>query len=270
MSKQEIIQTALKRLWFGLTWIPERLILARYCPYGDPVIFDPRIFPWSARLEKHWKCIRLEAKRILTKMRTLPNFQDLFAEVDVTDDDRWKTYFLYGYGLKVEAHCAQCPETTRLLEAIPEMTTAFFSILHPRKHIPPHREPYKGVLRYHLGLIIPRGNCRIRIGHQVIGWEEGRSLLFDDTQEHEVWNETDHWRVVLFMDVVRPLPKIPSAINGTIVWLLCRSPQVRRAYNRQLQWIDAAGPVEEIAANPCHHGSANERWSHTLSADAHP
>ena len=94
------------------------------------------------------------------------------------------------------------------MREIPGMTTAMFSILSPRKHILDHRGPYKGVLRYHLGLIVPEDaeRCRIRVGEDVRHWEEGKSMIFDDTFNHEVWNDTDETRVVLFVDVLRPLP----------------------------------------------------------------
>ena len=95
------------------------------------------------------------------------------------------------------------------------MTTAMFSILSPRKHILDHRGPYKGVLRYHLGLIVPEDAeaCRIRVGEDIRHWEEGESMIFDDTFNHEVWNDTDETRVVLFVDVLRPLPSPESQIN---------------------------------------------------------
>ena len=89
--------------------------------------------------------------------RALPNFQDISKDqIEITDDDRWKTFFLYGYGFKAKLGVELCPRTAPLMREIPGMTTAMFSILSPRKHILDHRGPYKGVLRYHLGLIVPR------------------------------------------------------------------------------------------------------------------
>ena len=118
------------------------------------------------------------------------------------------------------------------------MTTAMFSILSPRKHILDHRGPYKGVLRYHLGLIVPRDAeaCRIRVGEDVRHWEEGKSMIFDDTFNHEVWNDTDETRVVLFVDVLRPLPFPESAINRLIVKAIGLSPFVLDAKRNQEAW----------------------------------
>ncbi len=153
--------------------------------------------------------IREELERVLEDREALPNFQDISKDqIEITDDDRWKTFFLYGYGFEAKLGVEMCPRTAALMREIPGMTTAMFSILSPRKHILDHRGPYKGVLRYHLGLIVPRDAeaCRIRVGEDFRHWQEGESMVFDDTFNHEVWNDTDETRVVLFVDVLRPLP----------------------------------------------------------------
>ena len=95
----------------------------------------------------------------------------------------------------------------KLLKRIPGMKTAFFSILGPHKHVPAHRGPFKGVLRLLLAPRIPEPaeKCGIRVGTHTRTWDEGKALVFDDTVRHEVWNHTDGVRVVLFVDVVRPM-----------------------------------------------------------------
>jgi beta-hydroxylase len=137
------------------------------------------------------------------------------------------------------------------------MTTAMFSILSPRKHILDHRGPYKGVLRYHLGLIVPREPeaCRIRVGEDIRHWEAGKSMIFDDTFNHEVWNDTDETRVVLFLDVLRPLPFPESAINRLIIKAISFSPFVLDAKRNQEAWerrfldrTPAARPAAQPAA----------------------
>ena len=156
--------------------------------------YDPADFPWVHDLEANWKVIRRELDDVLAYHSDLPNFQDISTDqASLTDDDRWKTYFFYGYGFKSEPNCARCPETTRLVESIPGMETAMFSILSAGKHLPPHTGPYKGVLRYHLGLLVPEPEDQlgISVGGQIAHWSEGQSLVFDDTFEHEAWNDTD-------------------------------------------------------------------------------
>ena len=135
------------------------------------------------------------------------------------------------------------------MRQIPGMTTAMFSILSPRKHILDHRGPYKGVLRYHLGLIVPEGRRGLpdprRRGHSPLG--EGRSMIFDDTFNHEVWNDTDETRVVLFVDVLRPLPFPESAINRLIVKAIGYSPFVLDAKRNQEAWEGATASAAGAA-----------------------
>lgn len=228
----------IKDIGFKVIQLLERLIV-RFSPHGDPAFFEPMRFPWTYDLETNWTAVREELDQILEHREALPNFQDISEDqTAITTDDNWKTYFLYGFGYKAEQNCARCPETTKLIEQVPGMKTAFFSILAPGKHIPAHRGPYKGVMRYHLGLKVPEPaeQCRIRVGDEVRHWEEGRSLMFDDTHEHEVWNDTDGERVVLFMDVVRPLQPPMNVVNELILKLIRLTPFVQNAKANQEQW----------------------------------
>lgn len=238
---------------FKLIQLLEKLIVAA-SPHGDPTFFDPAEFPWTRRLEANWQTIRKELDQVLEMKDDLPNFQDISEDQKgITQDNRWKTFFFYGYGFKSEENCRRCPETARLVESVPGMKTAFFSILEPGKHIPPHRGPYKGVMRYHLGLKVPEPNekVRIRVGDDVRHWEEGKSLLFDDTHEHEVWNDTDGTRVILFMDVVRPLNPPMNVINDLIIYLIGKSHFVQDAKKNQQKWeqrVKEKAPQKAAAA----------------------
>ena len=118
------------------------------------------------------------------------------------------------------------------------MTTAMFSILSPGKHIDAHRGPYRGVLRYHLGLRIPEPAeaSGISVGGEIRHWAEGSSLLFDDGYEHFAWNDTDGVRVVLFMDVLRPLRPPGDQINRALIKAISWSPYVRDGKARHLDW----------------------------------
>ena len=206
---------------------------------GNPAFFDPGAFAWVGPLEARWRTIRGELDQVMQYWDSLPNFQDISTDQrSLTDDDRWKTFFLYAYGIKAEGNCRRCPETTRLVEAVPGMKTAFFSILAPGKHIPPHRGPFKGVIRYHLGLLVPEPaeRCRIRVGTEIRHWREGQSLVFDDTYEHEVWNDTAGRRAVLFLDVVRPLRFPANTFNDLILALIKRSPFVQDGVQNYRAW----------------------------------
>jgi aspartyl/asparaginyl beta-hydroxylase (cupin superfamily) len=218
---------------------PIERFIGRHSLVGEATFFDNDRFEWIAEIEANWQTIREELQRVLEDREALPNFQDISKDqIEITDDDDWKTFFLYGFGFQAKLGVEMCPRTAALMERIPGMKTAMFSILSPRKHILDHRGPYKGVLRYHLGLIVPRDAraCRIRVGDDVRHWEEGQSMVFDDTCNHEVWNDTDETRVVLFVDVLRPLPSPWSQINRAIVRAIGYSPFVLDAKRNQEAW----------------------------------
>ena len=122
----------------------------------------------AREVEAEWRLIRAELDRILVRKGDLPAFHEISSEVrSISSDQNWKTFFLCGYGIKSEEAIRQCPETWRILQKIPGLKSAMFSIFEPGKHLPPHRGPYNGVLRFHLGLIVPdqpgsrsRASCR--------------------------------------------------------------------------------------------------------------
>ncbi len=108
-----------------------------------------------------------------------------------------------------------------------------FSILSPQTNIPVHRGPYKGLIRYHLALKIPKiGDCYIDVGGEKRNWEEGKSLFIDDSFIHSVVNNTDETRVVLFADFKRPLPWPLSWLNALVIYFislteLAREPKTK-------------------------------------------
>src|SRR4030095_3261501 len=105
-------------------------------------------------------------------------------------------------------------------------------------HFPPHGGQYIGVLRMHLGLLVPepRERCRIRIADRVCHWEEGKCLIFDDTYNHEVWNDTDGNRAVLFVDFARPMKRPYGRINESVLNLAALAPFIREAGRKQTSW----------------------------------
>jgi beta-hydroxylase len=242
--KQRALQQAGGAITRGVISFAEQVTRAiERTPGAERTFFDPMDFPFSSHLEKHWRTIREELDALMRGVDVIPNFQDIQHEQrELTTDDRWKTFVLYGYGMKLEDNCRRCPRTTRLVESIPGMTTAMFSILRGRKHIPPHRGHYKGVLRYHLGLLVPEPDKSfIRVGQDKASWQEGQSLIFDDTHEHEVRKESEGDRVVLFVDFLRPLPPVLDALNRMVVKTISLSPYVRQGEKNIQQWEEYFG-----------------------------
>jgi beta-hydroxylase len=169
----------------------------------------------------------------------------------VTTDDRWKTFWLRGYGRDIPRNRARCPETSRLLEGIPGLTTAMFSILRGPKRIAPHCGPYAGVLRLHLALKVPKGEGEswIRVGPDRASWEEGRCLIFDDTHEHEVRHDVPGDRVVLFVDFLRPLPWPLSTLNRTFVAAIAHTqPFVVQGFENHAKWEAEFGQTFDLEA----------------------
>jgi transposase-like protein len=133
---------------------------------------------------------------------------------------------------------ALCPQTWRIVQKIPGVTTVMFSVFEPGKRLPPHRGPYNGVLRLHLGLLVPEqdGNPGIRIGSERRSWSEGSVLVFDDAYEHEAWNETDKPRVVLFVDFEEPLRFPANIINRVLLKLALLTPYLREGNDNLRRW----------------------------------
>jgi beta-hydroxylase len=130
----------------------------------------------------------------------------------------WKIFVLQFFGQDILDNQALCPKTTQLVSRIPNMTGVMFSVLNPHQHIYPHRGFVKGVLRLHIGLIVPKDPtlCTFRLDGKDVHWYEGKSFMFDQTYEHQVWNHSDEVRVVLLLDVLRPLPFPLHQLNSWV------------------------------------------------------
>ena len=207
--------------------------------FGDRPVLENAAFPWVADIESEWQTIRKELDQVLLDKENLPAFHEVLPDVrTITQDNRWKTYMFCGYGVKSKPNIERCPETWRVLQKIPGMKSAMFSILEPRKHIPAHKGPYNGVLRLHLGLIVPepRDEIALRVDQHVLHWKQGEAMVFDDAFEHEVWNRTDGLRVVLFVDFVKPLRFPANLINWLVISLAPFTPFIREGVEQQKQW----------------------------------
>lgn len=211
----------------------------RHSRVGNPPVYDNATFPWVAEIEREWHLIRRELDEVLKRQQDLPSFQDISSDVKtISTDAHWKTFFLAGYGLESERNIAACPQTWRIVQKIPGLKTAMFSIFEPGKHLPAHRGPYNGVLRLHLGLIVPepREKLAIRVDKQVLHWEEGKALVFDDAYNHEAWNYTDKTRVVLFVDFVKPLKFPANAVNWLLLNIAAFTPFIREGLDNHKEW----------------------------------
>ncbi|XP_077666349.1 aspartyl/asparaginyl beta-hydroxylase isoform X4 [Eretmochelys imbricata] len=156
-------------------------------------------------LEKTWKLIRDEGLSVMDKGKGLflPEDENLREKGD------WSQFTLWQQGRKNENACKGVPKTCAFLERFPEATGCRrgqikYSVMHPGTHVWPHTGPTNCRLRMHLGLVIPKEGCRIRCAKENRTWEEGKVLIFDDSFEHEVWQDADSYRLIFIVDVWHP------------------------------------------------------------------
>ncbi len=218
----------------------DRLIASSSLVPNDPVL-DVRRFAWTALLRDHWASIRDEAVRVALRGEAAPSLATISPDHRaIAEIDKWRSFFLWGYGFPITDNLARCPETAKIVEQIPGLNSAFFSILAPGTHIPDHRGVTKGLITCHLGLIVPRdGDVRMRIDTRIVRWAEGETLVFDDTYQHEVWNDTTGTRVVLLIQFERPLRNPGKAIAGFFLRAVRRSAFVQEARTNISKWNDA-------------------------------
>lgn len=178
--------------------------------------FQRKHFPWFDQLEAKTAAIRAEALALYADANDVirpyvqldPGTpQNKWSALDQSLD--WSAIFLWEYGVRNDAVCARCPETAAIIDALPRNTipgkapSAFFSILRPHSHIPPHTGVTNSRAIIHLPLVVPDG-CAFRVGGETRTWREGEAFAFDDTIEHEARNDSDELRIILILDVWNP------------------------------------------------------------------
>ncbi len=165
--------------------------------------FHHKYFDWVNLLEKNVDLIRSELMDLIEKGVESNWFAAHPHYVKSENGDvSWYTFEFYFFGIQQRSNCRQCPETTVLLQQIPELVTAQFSLLKPHTHVQPHKGFTRMVWRNHLPLIVPKGGlCKIKVEDETHAWEEGRVVTFDDSKLHEAWNQSDEVRAVLMIDV---------------------------------------------------------------------
>jgi beta-hydroxylase len=201
-------QTALVR--FG-KWLrdPVNRWFARQSLIADTPIVPAEALPCLNTLSENWHVVREELLPLVVDRSDIPAFGKISPDHRrIAHSQHWKSFFFEGYGFQSQANRALCPRTAQMLDQIPGLVVAFFSIMEPGTHVPRHRGLTKAWLNCHLPIAVPpadEGRCEMQVGDQIVRWEEGKWLVFDETNPHEVWNDTDSVRVVLFLQVQRPM-----------------------------------------------------------------
>lgn len=179
--------------------------------------FDRQLFPWFAELEAFTAVMREDLLGLWAADD--PNFRPYITRPpgtplaqwsELNHSPRWSAYFFWENGQRIDANCARCPRTAAAVESLPVLDipgkgpTSMFSILKARTRIPPHTGTTNARTTIHLPLVVPPG-CGFRVGAEVREWREGEAWAFDDTIEHEAWNDSDSPRAILIIDAWNPL-----------------------------------------------------------------
>jgi aspartate beta-hydroxylase len=202
---------------------------------GPPILDATEHFPDAMRFAAAWHTIRDEAMAMAPQVRTIPRFHDIMPEqtnISANDGRDWRMFILKAYGVENPRHMSVCPALAAIIAESPDVLSASLSFMEPGKHVPAHRGPFRGVIRFYLGLSVPKfRDGRVATLLKIAGEEyrigEGQWLLWDDTYFHEVWNHGDTWRAVLLLDVwrrtmpldMRLLSRAVIAAVGAGVWL---------------------------------------------------
>lgn len=203
---------------------------------------DLRDFPELAPLRAHWREIREEAVRLQDEARI--RAADGYVDAGFNSFFRrgWKRFYLRWYGEPLPSARATCPRTVELVESIPSVRAAMFALLPPGGTLMPHRDPFAGSIRYHLGLVTPGSDaCRIVVDGLSYSWRDGEAVLFDETFVHEAANETGEPRIILFCDVERPLRWAPARrLNRWLGDHLMRATRTRNEQGEDIGAVNRA------------------------------
>jgi len=185
---------------------PYNLFMYWFSAVPTKPILNANEFPDLVKLRGSWQVIREEASQLLARgqIAVATGHNDLGFNSFFKNG--WKRFYVKWYGAPLPSALAHCPKTVALLESLPSVHGAMFALLPPGGKLNPHRDPFAGSLRYHLGLITPNDDaCRIYIDGNMYSWRDGQDIVFDETFVHSAANDTQQTRVILFCDVERPL-----------------------------------------------------------------
>ena len=188
---------------------------------------------WCKNLRDNYKDIREEFITYQNKTK-IPGYIELSdAGIPLDNqEEKWRVLILDIFGNNTEI-CKYFPITCKLLKSVPGCRVSLFSVLDPNKKIPPHRGPNKCVLRYHLGLIVPKDktSCFISVNNEKRYWEEGKDMIFDDLYEHYVENNTNEQRVVLFLDIQKKYNIFLDFFNNILFYFIKNNTTLLDIYN---------------------------------------
>ncbi len=194
---------------------PYNVLMYAFSAVPNRPYVDLKRFPELAPLTQEWRTIRDEARTLFDEghIRAAAKHNDIGFHSFFQSG--WKRFYVKWYDAPLPSAIALCPKTVALVQSIPMVNAAMFALLPAGANLGPHRDPFAGSLRYHLGLDTPNSPaCRIFVDGEPYTWRDGEAVMFDETFIHTAENRTDTPRVILFCDVERPLAnRTIAAVN---------------------------------------------------------
>ncbi|MFE9931885.1 aspartyl/asparaginyl beta-hydroxylase domain-containing protein [Streptomyces sp. NPDC005533] len=171
------------------------------------------LFPESKKLDYQFDQIKAEVDKLI-QARDVRPYGDIDPLRAAEVSENWRLYYAYMLGETNPEAYRDCPTFIDFAERTPRVVNAIIAILEPGVTLKAHKGPFAGILRYHLPLTVPVNNPpRLRVDKEIHTWKEGEAILIDDTFEHEVYNESDGDRVMLIVDIRRPMGLVPDLVN---------------------------------------------------------
>lgn len=206
---------------------------------------DPRELEWTKNIAASVPTVQRELDALVASGRTLPSADEV-AGTSQGAEGEWTTLVLDWFGTKVTANSERFPETMALLESVPRLQGAGFTVLGPRSHVPVHQGPAHS-FRYLLGVVVPGpdDSCRFKVGDTTRSWTVGGEALFDDRTPHEAWNDSDGRRYLMFVQTRIPVSGPRGVAHRVTQWLFGRltSGIARRADRFDATLTQAAPPA---------------------------
>lgn len=184
----------------GKPWISYEL---RGFDVREPHVFDVTQFDWVKSLEAQWSVIRDELLAVVGHDEVFLTYPDAGM---TSRKGAWKTAGMLYWTFRSDKYASMFPNTWKILQSVPNLTSASFLLLEPNSTIKPHYGDTNAVVRCHMGLVVPAPapRCGLRVKDHTFSWEEGRIFMFNDAHEHTAWNNTNQNRFILSFDVMRP------------------------------------------------------------------
>ena len=210
----------------------------KYSLLGDKIFFNPYVLPVAKELEDNFVEIQKEVKAILARYDDLVVFQSVSPnQAYIPIDDKWRMFFFKAVGIGFKHNQKIAPTIAKIVNKYPDICSAYISVLGPKTYLNPHRGPWSGIIRMHLGAVVPEINkCTLIVEKKPYHWKEGEVVLFDDTYEHMAINDTDKPRAIVFLDIMRPLPQPWKFFNWLCLRLALFTPYVINGYFKHRKW----------------------------------